>query len=70
MKELKFKTNITCNGCKATVTPFLNKETGIKNWEVDLTSKDRILTIQADGITPAEIINVLKTAGYNSEIVN
>ena len=45
MNTLKFKTNINCTGCLGKVTPILNAETDINNWEVDLKSEDRILTV-------------------------
>ena len=35
MEILKFKTNIKCGGCVETVTPFLNEEQSIRNWQVD-----------------------------------
>ena len=46
--QVKFKTNIKCVGCIQTVTPFLDKVEGLEQWEVDLTSPDRVLTIKAE----------------------
>jgi copper chaperone len=45
METLKFKTNIKCGGCVATVTPYLNKFSDIEKWEVDTQNPDKILTI-------------------------
>lgn len=66
---LKFKTNIKCNGCKASVTPYLNKAEGICHWEVDLDNNDKILTVHSTGITASEVQNVVKQAGYDSDII-
>lgn len=66
---LKFKTNINCNGCKATVTPFLDKTDGICHWDVDLENKDKILTVHSTGISAEEVKKVIKQAGYNSEFI-
>jgi copper chaperone len=68
METLKFKTNIKCDGCIATVTPALNTLQGLNKWEVDITNSDKILTVQSgDGLSASEVINALKTKGYNAE---
>ena len=69
METLKFKTNIMCDGCIASVTPLLNSAQGINHWEVDITGKDKILTIQSNGITAEEVISELKKAGKNGELI-
>lgn len=70
METLKFKTNIKCGGCIATVTPALNSLAGIQKWEVDTTIPDKILTIQADDkVTIASIINALKDKGYTATAI-
>ena len=63
METLKFKTNIKCGGCIATVTPFLDGEEKISDWSVDLESADRILTVQTTE-TAADISQLVKNAGY------
>ncbi len=62
-----FKTNIKCNGCIQKVKPYLDNLKGIKAWDVDLTSHDRILTVEGDGIEPDGVISALKQAGYQAE---
>jgi len=66
METLKFKTNIKCGGCIATVTPFLNQDNAIENWNVDLESPERILKVQTSK-TPQEIADLMRKAGYNAE---
>ena len=68
MIKLKFKTNIKCGGCIATVTPFLEKETSIKNWEVDLNDPDRTMVVEGD-VSADQVIKTLKEAGYTAEAV-
>ncbi|SDG11996.1 heavy-metal-associated domain-containing protein [Mucilaginibacter gossypii] len=68
METLKFKTNIKCGGCIATVTPALDNLEGIQKWEVDTTNPDKILTVQSDEAFNAnDVITALKTKGYNAE---
>jgi copper chaperone len=70
MEKLKFKTNINCGGCIAKVTPYLDKVQGIKKWEVDINNLQKILTVEAEGITEKDVINTLAGAGYRAEILS
>lgn len=69
MKELKFKTNINCDGCVSAVTPFLEKKTGIESWNVNTDSADKILTVKTNSLSTEEVINTVKEAGYSAEAV-
>ena len=65
---LKFKTNIKCAGCIATVTPKLNEKVGENNWQVDIQDPNKILTIETN--TPAEeVISALADVGYKADII-
>jgi copper chaperone len=67
MKTLKFKTNIKCGGCIATVTPHLNALDGVENWKVDLENPDRVLSVESSRATESQIIDSVITAGYKIE---
>ncbi|HAC15862.1 MAG TPA: hypothetical protein DCE78_07960 [Bacteroidetes bacterium] len=67
MKTLKFKTNIKCSGCIATVTPHLNALDGVENWKVDLENPEKILSVESTGATESQIIDSVITAGYKIE---
>lgn len=69
METLKFKTNIKCSGCIATVTPYLNNLTEIDNWEVDTVHPEKILTVSSENVSSDEIISKLKEAGYSAETI-
>jgi copper chaperone CopZ len=69
-KNLKFKTNINCGGCVASVKPHLDNAPGISHWEVDTTNNDKILTVKSEGITEQEVIETVKKAGFKIEPVN
>ncbi|HEY4198852.1 MAG TPA: heavy metal-associated domain-containing protein [Mucilaginibacter sp.] len=70
METLKFKTNINCGGCIATVTPALNELKDIQHWEVDTANPDKILTVNADdNLTAGQVIDTLKQKGYKAEKV-
>lgn len=69
METLKFKTNVNCGGCIATITPHLNQVKGIVKWSVDTANPMKILTVEATGLNPEVIIEVLKKAGYKADSI-
>jgi len=69
MKTLKFKTNVNCGGCIATVTPYLNNLSGIDKWSVDTTTPEKILTVDTADLKADAIIETLKIAGYKGEVI-
>ena len=64
MKTLQFKTNINCGGCVKAVTPTLNQEAGVGNWQVDTANPAKILTISSDQLTTAQVIGAVEKAGF------
>jgi len=66
MKSYKFKTNINCNGCITTVTPYLNQLESAE-WKVDIKDKRKILEVKSDHVTVKDIMDKVKEAGYEIE---
>jgi len=64
MKDMKFKTNIKCGGCVASVKPKLDSIPEIREWKVDLGSPDRILTVEGENLDAGKITEALSSAGY------
>ncbi len=69
MSQLKFKTNIECNGCKAAVSRIFENEKRISKWDVDLESNEKILTVEGNNITAREIEELVAEAGFNAKEV-
>ncbi|GAB3982310.1 hypothetical protein GCM10028806_53710 [Spirosoma terrae] len=67
---VKFKTNIKCGGCIATVTPFLNETVGEGHWQVDIQDPNKILTADTSAATATEIKQSIEKAGYQAELLN
>ena len=61
---MKFKTNIRCNNCIANVKPKLDTVPGMKEWSVDLSSPDRILTVEGENLDEKKIVEALSSTGY------
>ncbi|MES2454421.1 MAG: heavy-metal-associated domain-containing protein [Bacteroidota bacterium] len=70
METLKFKTNIKCGGCVATVSPSLNGAVGENNWQVDINNPEKTLTVSGTSASEGEIINAIKAAGFKAERTN
>ncbi|HEY0653494.1 MAG TPA: heavy-metal-associated domain-containing protein [Chryseosolibacter sp.] len=69
MEQVKFKTNIRCSGCVATVTPYLNETAGNGRWNVDLNDPARTLTVSAVGEKQQAIIKAVEKAGFKAEAI-
>jgi copper chaperone CopZ len=66
MDTIKFKTNIKCSGCLSKVTPVLNEKVGEGNWDIDLFTLKKTLTVHTkEG--EASIISAVKNAGFTAE---
>jgi copper chaperone len=66
---MKFKTNIKCGGCIATVSPVLDQAVGAGNWQVDLVDPAKILDITADAIDAQHIQKILAAVGYQADVI-
>ena len=67
-KNMKFRTNLKCDGCIKTVAPFLNALPSIEKWSVDLGKKESFLNIEGD-VKEKDIVSALEEAGYKGERV-
>ncbi len=63
MKKLMFKTNANCIGCVERIKSVLSKKFDHDQWDVDLESPLKILTIETD-IPAYEIERMIEKAGY------
>lgn len=68
MREIKFKTNISCGNCLARVKPLLDANRAIEKWSVDLNSENRILVVSGD-VTVEEVKKSVMKAGFIAEEV-
>lgn len=68
--KFKFKTNINCSGCVASVKPHLDEAEGICHWEVDTNNKDKVLTVHSEGISREKVIETVHKAGFKIELLN
>ncbi len=64
MKTFRFKTNIESTQSVANISDFIDNTNGIKNWEIDLRSPDKVLTIRGDVNRPDVMVKKVHKAGF------
>jgi len=70
MKTLRFKTNIESTQSVANISNFIDNTEGIKNWEVDLRSPEKVLTIRGNLSRPDVIVRKIHKAGFELTPMN
>ena len=66
MKTSTFKTNANCGGCVAKIETSLNTAVARNQWNIDLSTPDRILTITSD-LSDEEVVRLVTAAGFKAE---
>jgi cation transport ATPase len=66
-----FATNLKCNACLNKIKPSLDNEPTIENWDVDLTSPQKILRVQlAEPDGAASVIQRLAEHGFTASLID
>lgn len=69
-KELKFKTTLNCGGCVSKVQADFDNNEGIADWQVDTDNPDKILTINSNGVSEKEVVEIINKKGFKAELIN
>ena len=69
MNTLQFKTNIKCAGCISKATPVLNQKLGEGQWEVDVMTLKKTLTVTTD-LNEEEVVEIVKESGFTAEPIS
>jgi len=64
MEVLVYKTNINHVNDVEVVRSYLNKQTGIKKWNVDIEDVDCVLRVEVDSDISSVVENIVRKAGY------
>jgi hypothetical protein len=67
MEILVFKTNLTNTRHIKNVAPVLNLNPYIKEWNVDLHDRDKILRVVTTKVQRTEVEKIISSAGYYCE---
>lgn len=68
--KYQFKTNIMCGSCIAKVTPYLNANNEIKNWEVDTQNPNKVLTVETENLNDEKVRQIVQQAGFKAEPIS
>ncbi len=69
MKIFKFKTNIEGDGGIREVSPLLNEEKSISQWNIDQERRDHLLSVSGEELNPQIVKDLVGKAGYEAELV-
>ena len=64
---LVFKTNIQLKEDIEKIVLTLNEDIRIKRWTVDREDCDKVLRVEASHMSPTDVIELIKKAGYACE---
>lgn len=67
MDILIFKTNVSGKNNVNEVSPHLESLNGIQRYTFDLDDIDKVLRVEARGLSSQKIESVIKKAGYHCE---
>lgn len=63
MKTLKLKTDLRCGACVESIRPLLDAAPGVARWTADLTSPEKPLTVEGNGVSPGQVDELLRQKG-------
>lgn len=66
MEERRYRTSAKCNGCVSAIAGKLDEIMGREDWNIDLKSPDRVLTVKSD-VAEEEIMSRVKGLGFKIE---
>lgn len=64
---LVFKTNLRKKKDLRRITANIRRDSRIKRWHVDTTDIDKVLRVESEDIAAADIIQIIRKAGYVCE---
>jgi copper chaperone CopZ len=60
----KYKTNLNCGSCVASVKPHLDNDPAIQRWSVDTANPHKVLTVEGEGVSPEAVQRHIASAGF------
>jgi hypothetical protein len=61
---LRVKTDLRCGACVRAVGPLLDAEPGVVRWEADVSTPDKVLAVEGEGVTAGRVGELLGRKGY------
>lgn len=64
MSTVRVKTDLRCGACVRSIGPLLDAEPGVERWDADVSTPDKVLTVEGNGVTAGRVGVVLGMKGY------
>lgn len=64
MTTLRVKTDLRCGACVAKVRPALDAAPDVTRWDADVSTPDKVLTLEGDNLTAERASALIGPAGY------
>lgn len=65
---IQVKTSAKCAGCVAKIGEQLNRFLTPEQWSLDLSSPDKLLTVQVD-VPAGRVVEAVRAAGFKAELL-
>jgi hypothetical protein len=64
MTTLRVKTDLRCGACVESIRPLFDAEPGVKHWSADVSTPDKLLTVEGNGVSATRVGELLNAKGY------
>jgi hypothetical protein len=64
MTVQKYRTNLNCGSCVATLKPHLDGDPAIRRWSVDTADPNKVLTVEGEGVSAEAVERHVADAGF------
>jgi hypothetical protein len=64
MTTLRVKTDLRCGACVESIRPLFDAEPGVNSWTADVSTPDKLLTVEGNGISATRVGELLNAKGY------
>jgi hypothetical protein len=61
---LKLKTDLRCGACVSAVRPLFDADPAVASWSADVSTPDKVLTVEGPGVTAERVGELLGRKGY------
>jgi hypothetical protein len=65
MTTLRVKTDLRCGACVESIRPLFDAEPGVKRWTADVSTPDKLLTVEGNDISAKRVGELLQSKGYH-----
>jgi cation transport ATPase len=67
MPTIQVSTNLRCAACVQSITPSFDAEPGITRWSADVSTPQKLLTVEGPSISRERVVELLRAKGYDAQ---